>query len=63
VNRLIVTGDMVAADVVAMDIMKRHDVTFTAQNEAIIRRQHEHAEELGLGCSDLSKFEVVELKV
>src|SRR5579883_95195 len=63
VNRLIVTGDMVAADVVAMDIMKRHDPTFTAQNEAIVRRQHEHAEELGLGCSDLSKFEIVEISI
>ncbi len=63
VNRLIVTGDMVAADVVAMDIMKRHDATFTAQNEAIVRRQHQHAEELGLGRGDLSTFEVVELKV
>ncbi|HVA23149.1 MAG TPA: DUF362 domain-containing protein [Chloroflexota bacterium] len=63
VNRLIVSGDMVAADVVAMDIMKRHDPTFSAQNEAIVRRQHRHAENLGLGCSDLSKFEVVELKI
>jgi uncharacterized protein (DUF362 family) len=63
VNRLIVTGDMVAADVVAMDLMKRHDSTFTAANEAIVRRQHQHAEELGLGCADLSKFEVVEVSV
>jgi uncharacterized protein (DUF362 family) len=63
VNRLIVTGDMVAADVVAMDLIKRHDPTFTAQNEAIVRRQHQHAEQLGLGSSDLSKFEVVELKI
>ena len=63
VNRLIVTGDMVAADVVAMDLMKRHDDTFNAANEAIVGRQHQYAEELGLGCSDLSKFEVVELRV
>ena len=63
VNRVIVTGDMVAADVVAMDIMKRHDPTFDAANEAIVRRQHHHAEELGLGSADLSKFEIVELKV
>jgi uncharacterized protein (DUF362 family) len=63
VNRLIVTGDMVAADVVAMDLMKRHDSTFTAANEAIVYRQHEHAEEIGLGCGDLSKFEVIELSI
>lgn len=63
VNRLIVTGDMVAADVVAMDLMKQHDPTFTPENEAIVRRQHEHAESLDLGCSDLSKFQIVEISV
>ena len=63
VNRMIITGDMVAADVVAMDLMKRHDETFTKANEAIVRRQHEHAEQLGLGSSDLSKFEIVEINV
>ncbi|MFC1863604.1 DUF362 domain-containing protein, partial [Thermodesulfobacteriota bacterium] len=63
VNRLIVTGDMVASDVIAMDLMKQHDETFTSDNEAIVRRQHEHAEELGIGTSDLSRFEVIELKV
>jgi len=63
VNRLIITGDMVAADVVAMDIMKQHDKTFTSANEAIVRRQREHAEELGLGTGDLSRFEIVELKL
>ena len=63
VNRLIVTGDMVAADVVSMDLMKRYDETFSEANEAIVRRQHEHAEELGLGFSSLSKFEVVEISV
>jgi uncharacterized protein (DUF362 family) len=63
VNRLIITGDMVAADVVAMRLMKQHDSTFTSANEAIVRRQHEHAEELGLGSSDLSQFEIIELKL
>ncbi len=63
VNRMIFTGDMVAADVVAMDLMKRHDDTFTKANEAIVRRQHEHAENLGLGSSDLSKFEILEISI
>ncbi|MFH1123131.1 MAG: DUF362 domain-containing protein [Pseudomonadota bacterium] len=63
VNRLIISGDMIAADVVAMDLMKKHDPTFTAADEAIVRRQHEHAEELGLGASDLSKFDIVEISV
>lgn len=63
VNRLIFTGDMVAADAVSLELMKRHDATFTAQNEAIVRRQFAHAEELGLGTSDLSRFEVREIRV
>jgi len=63
VNRLIVTGDMVAADTVALQLMKQYDDSFTSENEAIVRRQLEHAEELGLGTSDLSQVEVVEIKV
>jgi len=62
VNRLIITGDMVAADVVAMGLMKEYDDSFTPANEAIVRRQHEHAEELGLGTSDLAQFEIIEVK-
>ncbi len=63
VDRLIITGDMVAADVVAMELMKKHDDTFTSANAAIVHRQHQHAEELGLGVSDLSRFDIIELKV
>lgn len=63
VNRLIITGDMVAADAVAMGIMKEHDETFTGDMEAIVRRQFAHAEKLGLGISDLSKCELIELSV
>ncbi len=63
VNRLIVTGDMVAADAFALELMKQYDDTFTSENEAIVRRQQAHAEELGLGTSDLSRVEVVEIKV
>jgi uncharacterized protein (DUF362 family) len=63
VNHLIITGDMVAADVIALDLMKKYDNTFTAEMEAIVRRQHEHAEELGIGISDLSKLEVIRVKV
>jgi uncharacterized protein (DUF362 family) len=63
VNRLIITGDMIAADVVALDLVKKYDDTFTPDNEAIVQRQHEHAENLGLGTRDLSKCEIIELKV
>jgi len=63
VNRLIISGDMIAADVIAMELVKQYDDSFTSANEAIIHRQHEHAEELGLGTRDLSKMEIIELKV
>lgn len=63
VNRLIITGDMIAADVVALDLVKKYDTTFTRANEAIVRRQFEHAEALGIGSSDLSQFETIEIKV
>jgi uncharacterized protein (DUF362 family) len=63
VNRMIISGDMIAADVVALDLVKKYDDTFTPTNEAIVRRQHEHAEELDLGNSDLSKCEIIELTV
>jgi uncharacterized protein (DUF362 family) len=61
VNRLLLSGDMVAADAMAMELMKQYDSTFTAENERIVRRQHQHAEELGLGTGDLSKVEIVEI--
>ncbi len=63
VNRLIITGDMVAADTVALQLMKQYDDSFTLENETIVRRQLEHAEELGLGTSDLSQVEIIEIKV
>lgn len=63
VNRLIITGDMVAADAVALQLMKQYDDTLTSENEAIVRRQLEHAEELGLGTGDLSRVEIIEIKV
>ena len=63
VNKLIVTGDMVAADTVALELMKEFDPSFTKTNEGIVLRQHQHAEELGLGSGDLSKFEIIEVSV
>lgn len=63
VNRLIITGDMVAADTVALQLMKEYDDSFTSENETIVRRQLAHAEELGLGSIDLSQVEIIEIKV
>jgi uncharacterized protein (DUF362 family) len=63
VNRLVISGDMIAADVIALDLVKKYDDTFTPANEAIVCRQFEHAEALGIGSSDLSKFETIEMKL
>jgi len=62
VNKIIITGDMVAADTVATQIMAEYDSSFTAKNISIIKRQHEHAMELGLGTDDLSQLEIINLK-
>ena len=61
VNRIIITSDMIAADVVAMNLMNEYDDTFTEENRAILAKQHGHAEELGLGTSDLSNLEIIEV--
>jgi uncharacterized protein (DUF362 family) len=63
VNRLIITGDMVAADCVAMNLVKQYDKSFTQGNEAIVHRQFEHAVALGLGTSDLSELEIIQQKI
>jgi uncharacterized protein (DUF362 family) len=63
VNRIIVTGDMIAADLIAMDLVKQYDDSFNQANEAIVHRQFKHAEDLGLGTSNRSELEIVELKV
>jgi uncharacterized protein (DUF362 family) len=63
INRLILTGDMIAADVFALELVKKYDETFTPANEAIVRRQFEYAESLGIGSSDLTQFERIEIKV
>jgi len=51
------------AYIVAMQLMKQYDATFTLTNETIVRRQQGHTEELGLGISDLSQTEIIEIKV
>jgi uncharacterized protein (DUF362 family) len=62
-NKIILSGDMIAADVIVQDLIKKFDKTYTSASEEIVRRQWQLAEELGVGSSDLSKFEVIELKI
>jgi uncharacterized protein (DUF362 family) len=58
INRLILSGDMVATDAYCADLMKKHDDTFDPE---MISLQLEYAQELGLGTIDKSKVEIVEI--
>jgi len=58
VNKLILCGDMAATDAYCADLMKEHDDTFDPE---MIATQLQHAEKLGLGTTDKSKIEVMEI--
>ncbi len=62
VNRVVITGDMVAANAKALELMKQYDDTFTSDMEAIVLKQQKYAEELGLGSGDLSELEIITIK-
>ena len=57
-HRVILSGDMVATDAYAAQLLASHDNTFSAD---MIQPTLERAEQLGLGTSDLSQVEVVEI--
>ncbi len=59
VNRMILSGDMVAVDTYcAQKILKKHDPSFKLKS---IHPTLERAEKLGLGASDLSQVEILEI--
>ena len=59
-NKIVLCGDMVATDAYCSDILSAHDPDFTLDMAMpIIGR----AEYLGLGTSDLSEVEVIEITV
>ena len=58
INRLILSGDMVATDAYCADLMKKHDDTFDPE---MISLQLEYAQKLGLGTIDKSKVEIMEV--
>jgi uncharacterized protein (DUF362 family) len=58
INRLVLCGDMVAADAYCADLMKEHDDTFDPEMIAV---QLEHDEKLGLGTTDREKIEIREI--
>jgi uncharacterized protein (DUF362 family) len=59
VNRIILCGDMVAADAYCARLLARHDPTFSVE---MIDPQLKHASELGLGTANLDAVKVVELR-
>jgi uncharacterized protein (DUF362 family) len=59
VNRLILSGDMVALDSYCARLMARHDPTFSVD---MIAGQLRHAATLGLGSPDLDRLKVVEIR-
>jgi len=58
VNKLILSGDMVAVDAYCAGLMARHDETFTLD---MVAPQLKHAAALGLGRADLDAVKVVEI--
>ena len=59
VNKLILSGDMVAVDAYCARLMAQHDETFTLD---MIAPQLRHAAALGLGKADLDAVKVVEIR-
>jgi uncharacterized protein (DUF362 family) len=59
VNKLILSGDMVAVDAYCARLMARHDETFTLD---MVAPQLKHAAALGLGEADLDAVKVVEVR-
>lgn len=60
VNKIVISGDIVATDVYCAKIMADNDPTFSYD---LIRRTIDRAEELGLGTSDLNEVDIIEITV
>ena len=58
INKLILSGDMVATDAYCADLMKKYDDTFDPE---MISSQLEYAQKLGLGTIDKAKIEIMEV--
>jgi uncharacterized protein (DUF362 family) len=59
VNRLMLSGDMVAADSYAADLMEKYDDTFSRENR--VNRQLDYAQALGIGVAVPEELELIEL--
>jgi uncharacterized protein (DUF362 family) len=58
VNKIVICGDMVAADAYCAQIMQDNDETF---DSSWVQPTLERAEELGLGTADLNQVEIIEI--
>lgn len=58
VNKIILCGDMLAADVYCSKLMEQHDDSYSSE---MIENQLEAAEQLGLGVRDLSNVAIKEV--
>ncbi|MBI5116926.1 DUF362 domain-containing protein [Candidatus Poribacteria bacterium] len=58
INKLILSGDMVATDAYCADLMKKYDDTFDPE---MIALQLSYAEEIGLGTTQKNNIEIVEV--
>jgi len=56
-DKLVISGDMVAADAYCAQLLASHDATFSVQ---MIEPTLTRAAELGLGTRDLNQVEIVE---
>jgi uncharacterized protein (DUF362 family) len=61
VNKIVICGDMVAADLYCAQIMEQYDSRFTTSAASPIWGYLNAAEELGLGTTDLNQVEIIEI--
>jgi uncharacterized protein (DUF362 family) len=60
IDRIILSGDMLAVDAYCAGLLEEHDQTFS---QDMIHVSLDHAQKLGLGIRDLGKVKLVELTV
>jgi uncharacterized protein (DUF362 family) len=60
INKLILSGDIVAVESYCAQLMEAYDSTFLSKRR--VAQQIKFAEDLGLGIGDLSRVKIVELK-
>jgi uncharacterized protein (DUF362 family) len=60
INKIIISGDIVATDAYCAQVLEANDNTFKKE---MIAATLQYAEKLGLGTADLNKVKIIEIKV